>query len=198
MPSHVPLRKFFKRLPFHLGNNLLTYIRFVLVCFIWLGLVPFLTLWVWRIAFEYWSVDIPSQQPSEVADSGSMSGISENRLFGQLKYQHLLYAALRYCFQGQIIMVCVTSVHVLVFSVYAARNNFRNQDDPNVDDVLHFFGMRGPIIQLLSNAMFFILIIALTIGLGLLLPFKVGEIALEVLVPHFSPKPDYIIPCADG
>ena len=57
MPSRVPHRLFLQRLILQLRNNMLTYLRFLLVCFIWLGLVPFLARWIWRFYFRFgdWS-----------------------------------------------------------------------------------------------------------------------------------------------
>ena len=51
MPSRVPRGLFLARLVLQLRNNLLTCLRFLLVCFIWLGVVPFLTRWIWRFYF---------------------------------------------------------------------------------------------------------------------------------------------------
>src|SRR5271168_1137902 len=63
MPSRVPHRLFLQRLVVQLRNNLLTYLRFLLVCFIWLGLVPFCARWIWRFYFRFgdWST---SSDPS--------------------------------------------------------------------------------------------------------------------------------------
>src|ERR1700733_6522742 len=81
MPSRVPHRLFLQRLILQLRNNLVTYLRFILVCFIWLGLVPFVARWLWRFYFRFgdWSV-IPSPPtavlpPTSTSTTDNVTGI---------------------------------------------------------------------------------------------------------------------------
>src|SRR5271168_1494117 len=77
MPSRVPHRLFLQRLILQLRNNLVTYLRFMLVCFIWLGLVPFVARWIWRFYFRFgdWSA-IPS--PPTVALPATTTNTTDN------------------------------------------------------------------------------------------------------------------------
>jgi hypothetical protein len=127
MPSRVPHRLFLKRLILQLRNNLLTYLRFLLVCFIWLGLVPFLARWIWRFYFRFgdWSV-IPTTPPANNSTTeetavpvvmAETTGILEEGFFGWLRGQDIWTAILRDCFQGQIITICLVAVFVVVFLI---------------------------------------------------------------------------------
>lgn len=121
MPSRVPHRLFIKRLIVQLRNNLLTYLRFLLVCFIWLGLVPFCARWIWRFYFRFgdWSAESPSPPTNTTVTEPASSdrGILEDGFFGWLKGGDLWTAVLRDCFQGQIITICLVAVFVVVFLI---------------------------------------------------------------------------------
>lgn len=121
MPSRVPHRLFIKRLIIQLRNNVLTYLRFLLVCFIWLGLVPFCARWIWRFYFRFgdWSVEsLPPPTNTTVTEPiTSERGIFEDGFFGWLKGGDLWTAVLRDCFQGQIITICLVAVFVVVFLI---------------------------------------------------------------------------------
>jgi hypothetical protein len=127
MPSRVPHRLFIQRLILQLRNNVMTYLRFLLVCFIWLGLVPFCARWIWRFYFRFgdWSADSPSTAPSTTnitasntqAEPSIERGIFEDGFFGWLKGGDLWTAVLRDCFQGQIITICLVAVFVVVFLI---------------------------------------------------------------------------------
>lgn len=124
MPSRVPHRLFLQRLFLQLQNNVLIYLRFVLVCFIWLGLVPFLARWIWRFYFRFgdWSAHAPSTQTQppadgEPSDATEPSGFWEDGFFGWLKGHDFWTAVLRDCFQGQIITICLVAVFVIVFLI---------------------------------------------------------------------------------
>src|SRR5271170_6058891 len=142
MPSRVPHRLFLQRLILQLRNNLVTYLRFMLVCFIWLGLVPFVARWIWRFYFRFgdWSV-LPAPPPTispntttsttdnvtdllpppadieDTVGNGSVSGVLEEGFFGWLRGQDIWTAILRDCFQGQIITICLVAVFVVVFLI---------------------------------------------------------------------------------
>jgi hypothetical protein len=132
MPSRVPHHLFFKRLILQLRNNLVTYLRFLLVCFIWLGLVPFLARWIWRFYFRFgdWSASrtSPSTTPNAtdttetnstdpVTNATVSHGVFEDGVFGWLRGQDLWTSVLRDCFQGQIITICLVAVFVVVFLI---------------------------------------------------------------------------------
>jgi hypothetical protein len=121
MPSRVPHRLFFQRLLFQLRDNILTYLRFLLVCFIWLGLVPFLARWIWRFYFRFgdWSADMtpPTNATMPEGNSTHVHVVFEDGLFGWLKGQDLWTSVLRDCFQGQIITICLVAVFVVVFLI---------------------------------------------------------------------------------
>lgn len=132
MPSRVPHRLFFKRLILQLKDNLVTYLRFLLVCFIWLGLVPFLARWIWRFYFRFgdWSAsrtsstitsnttDTKDTNSTDLATNATIShGIFEDGVFGWLRGQDLWTSVLRDCFQGQIITICLVAVFVIVFLI---------------------------------------------------------------------------------
>jgi E3 ubiquitin-protein ligase DOA10 len=130
MPSRVPHRLFLRRLILQLRNNMLIYLRFLLVCFIWLGLVPFVARWIWRFYFRFgdWSsvvtlsstnttVTPATNETAEVVPEPEKSGLLENGFFGWLKGQDLWTAILRDCFQGQIITICLVVVFVVVFLI---------------------------------------------------------------------------------
>jgi E3 ubiquitin-protein ligase DOA10 len=121
MPSRVPHHLFIQRLLLQLRNNILTYLRFLLVCFIWLGLVPFLARWIWRFYFRFgdWSAR-PTPSPtttSNATESTEKSGVLEDGFFGLLRGQDIWTAVLRDCFQGQIITICLVAVFVVVFLI---------------------------------------------------------------------------------
>jgi hypothetical protein len=120
MPSRVPHRLFLQRLLLQVRHNLVTYLRFLLVCFIWLGLVPFLARWIWRFYFRFgdWSsndavkVDDPTKFHQNVT-----AGIFEDGFFGWLRGHDIWTAILRDCFQGQIITICLVAVFIVVFLI---------------------------------------------------------------------------------
>lgn len=126
MPSRVPHLLFVKRLFVQLRNNILTYLRFLLVCFVWLGLVPFLARWIWRFYFRFgdWSAR-PTPTPSPTITSNDTvkteltqkPGVLEEGFFGLLKGQDIWTAVLRDCFQGQVITICLVSVFVVIFLI---------------------------------------------------------------------------------
>src|SRR5271170_3492238 len=129
MPSRVPHRLFLQRLILQFRNNMLTYLRFLLVCFIWLGLVPFLARWIWRFYFRFgdWSAQIASPPPANITPEVEVAepietpevavGVFEEGFFGWLKGQDIWTAVLRDCFQGQIITICLVAVFVVVFLI---------------------------------------------------------------------------------
>src|SRR5271155_3645466 len=143
MPSRVPHRLFLQRLILQLRNNLVTSLRFMLVCFIWLGLVPFVARWIWRFYFRFgdWSAipspptvalpatttnttdnvtDLPSPSVAAIEDSvgnATSGGVLEEGFFGWLRGQDIWTAILRDCFQGQIITICLVAVFVVVFLI---------------------------------------------------------------------------------
>ncbi|KAJ1924579.1 hypothetical protein IWQ60_005112, partial [Tieghemiomyces parasiticus] len=53
MPQHIPLLVVGKRVIIHAGTAVLTAIRLVLVAFVWLILLPYMTVWILR--FFFWS-----------------------------------------------------------------------------------------------------------------------------------------------
>ena len=123
MPSRVPHHLFIQRLVLQLRNNLLTYLRFLLVCFIWLGLVPFVARWIWRFYFRFgdWSASVSPQmnitEAPKVQGNDTLSGVLVEGFFGWLKGQDIWTAILRDCFQGQIITICLVAVFVVVFLI---------------------------------------------------------------------------------
>jgi hypothetical protein len=131
MPSRVPHRLFVQRLLLQLRNNVLTYLRFLLVCFIWLGLVPFVARWIWRFYFRFgdWSA-IPTAIPSEPSPPAPPANSNETQneipgganvfdegFFGWLRGRDIWTSVLRDCFQGQIITICLVAVFVVVFLI---------------------------------------------------------------------------------
>lgn len=129
MPSRVPHKLFVQRLLLQLRNNVLTYLRFLLVCFIWLGLVPFLARWIWRFYFRFgdWSaIPVPAEPTpaatpttsnetqTEVPDG---STVFDEGFFGWLRGKDIWTSVLRDCFQGQIITICLVAVFVVVFLI---------------------------------------------------------------------------------
>ena len=135
MPSRVPHRLFLKRLVLQLRNNMLTYLRFFLVCFIWLGLVPFVARWIWRFYFRFgdWSVSPPPPtfnttavtlastdnitETQVASDDSAGRGVLEDGFFGWLRGQDIWTSILRDCFQGQIITICLVAVFVVIFLI---------------------------------------------------------------------------------
>src|SRR5579859_2372503 len=130
MPSRVPHKLFVKRLLGQLRKNVVTYLRFLLVCFIWLGLVPFLARWIWRFYFRFgdWSVmNVPSETApppvptnTTTADTQAAadgSNLFDEGFFGWLRGKDIWTSVLRDCFQGQIITICLVAVFVVVFLI---------------------------------------------------------------------------------
>jgi hypothetical protein len=126
-------------------KNVITYLRFLLVCFIWLGLVPFLARWIWRFYFRFgdWSVihinpaetttpDIPANNTTEThterADAGN---VFDEGFFGWLRGRDIWTSVLRDCFQGQIITICLVAVFVVVFLIreWVMQNAVQAVDD---------------------------------------------------------------------
>jgi hypothetical protein len=161
MPSRVPHRLFLQRLILQLRNNLVTYLRFMLVCFIWLGLVPFVARWIWRFYFRFgdWSAiptpptvvlpdntthttdnvtDLPSPSAAAIEDTvgnATSGGVLEEGFFGWLRGQDVWTAILRDCFQGQIITICLVAVFVVVFLIreWVMQNAVAVIEEPPVD-----------------------------------------------------------------
>lgn len=55
MPKNLPPLLFLSRASKHVGQTILLWLRFVLVCFVWLGVLPWVVRWMWR--FWFWLGD---------------------------------------------------------------------------------------------------------------------------------------------
>ena len=158
MPSRVPHGLFLQRLILQFRNNVLTYLRFLLVCFIWLGLVPFLARWIWRFYFRFgdWSAVVmltptnttttpAANETAEQVPVAEKSGLLEEGFFGWLKGQDLWTAILRDCFQGQIITICLVAVFVVVFLIreWVMQNAVAVIEEGPVDDAIHLHHQHG-------------------------------------------------------
>lgn len=55
MPKHLPPLLFLSRASKHIVKTILLWLRFVLVCFVWLGILPWVVRWMWR--FWFWLGD---------------------------------------------------------------------------------------------------------------------------------------------
>ena len=55
MPKHLPILLFMSRAVRHIGTTILTWLRFLLVCYVWLGILPWTVRWMWR--FWFWLGD---------------------------------------------------------------------------------------------------------------------------------------------
>ena len=138
MPSRVPHSLFVKRIIVQLQNDMLTYLRFLLVCFIWLGLVPLLARWIWRFYFRFGDYSLlatlgsppaaatPTEEATNTtAEDHAASAIAGQGpgtlwgegVFGWLRGEDVWTGILRDCFQGQIITICLVAVFVVVFLI---------------------------------------------------------------------------------
>jgi hypothetical protein len=143
MPSQVPHRLFLRRIVVQLQNNMLTYLRFLLVCFIWLGLVPLLARWIWRFYFRFGAYSlIPPELPTPPAETNVTAPLPERKsgvwgegVFGWLGGEDIWSGILRDCFQGQIITICLVAVFVVVFLIreWVMQNALEVLEEPAVD-----------------------------------------------------------------
>lgn len=91
MPQELPAPVFAKELCFHAARTVLTWMRFVLVAFVWLGWLPWSMRAIWRGLF--WLAD--GRWPSSGAHQSRLSALAENRLSqlaanGTTPFQHTL------------------------------------------------------------------------------------------------------------
>ncbi|KAG0184839.1 hypothetical protein DFQ28_010358, partial [Apophysomyces sp. BC1034] len=129
MPERVPARVLLQQCLRRTGSLAQTTLRAIVVMVVWLVLLPFLTLWVWRLLF--WSGErlIFPMQGALTVDA------SETRhLFD---FRKLLVD----CFEGQIITVFVIVVFVAayLFREWVIQNMpaEAEEDDPDLPDLVH-------------------------------------------------------------
>jgi hypothetical protein len=128
---------------------MLTYLRFLLVCFIWLGLVPLLARWIWRFYFRFGAYSlIPPEPPSTTTttpETNVTSPLPERRtgwwgdgVFGWLGGEDIWSGILRDCFQGQIITICLVAVFVVVFLIreWVMQNALEVLEEPAVEGLV--------------------------------------------------------------
>ncbi|KAJ1306920.1 hypothetical protein OPQ81_007903 [Rhizoctonia solani] len=71
MPKHLPAKLFLRKLSLQAAKVVVTSLRLVMISVIWLAILPYLTLWVWRFYFwtgealAYWVVgrELPDRTP---------------------------------------------------------------------------------------------------------------------------------------
>ncbi|KAH7335166.1 hypothetical protein B0J17DRAFT_668903 [Rhizoctonia solani] len=71
MPNRLPAELFLRKLSFQMAKVVVTSLRLVMISVIWLAILPYLTLWVWRFYFwtgealAYWVVgrELPDKTP---------------------------------------------------------------------------------------------------------------------------------------
>ena len=56
MPKNLPPLLFLSKASKHVCQTILLWLRFVLVCFVWLGVLPWVVRWMWR--FWFWLGDV--------------------------------------------------------------------------------------------------------------------------------------------
>ena len=144
MPSQVPHRLFLRRIVTQLHNNILTYLRFLLVCFIWLGLVPLLARWIWRFYFRFGSHSLATLEPPSSAETNvtvpalpeRKTGVWGEGVFGWLGGEDVWSGILRDCFQGQIITICLVAVFVVVFLIreWVMQNALEVLEEPAIPE----------------------------------------------------------------
>ena len=55
MPKNLPPLLFMSRASKHLASTIMLWLRFILVAFVWLGILPWVVRWMWR--FWFWLGD---------------------------------------------------------------------------------------------------------------------------------------------
>ena len=116
MPRNIPLPLFLSKIITHCASSLVVWMRFVLVCFVWLGCIPWATRWIWRGFF--WLGD------------GGFLGLdaeaSESSSFLHLTSSPRVNRLLVDCFQGQVITGALVLIFITVFLIreWVVQNAF--------------------------------------------------------------------------
>lgn len=125
---------------------MLTYLRFLLVCFIWLGLVPLLARWIWRFYFRFGAYSLIPPEPAIAPETNATTpalaerkaGVWGEGVFGWLGGEDVWSGILRDCFQGQIITICLVAVFVVVFLIreWVMQNALEVLEEPAVEGLV--------------------------------------------------------------
>lgn len=112
MPTSIPKIIFLGHLKNMLCSIFKLSIRACLVCFIWLGLVPFITVWIWR--FYFWNADTTNYLFNKYFLSTAQNSNNETLIINEK--ENNIWKTLMYdCLQGWLISSIVTVVFIAGF-----------------------------------------------------------------------------------
>ncbi|CAE6382190.1 unnamed protein product [Rhizoctonia solani] len=123
MPNRLPAELFLRKLSLQMAKVVITSLRLVMISVIWLAILPYLTLWVWRFYFwtgealAYWVVgrELPDKTPplsvhTSVAND-TQAPLPSRPLWATFLPQDLGADI----FKGQIITIAVVIVFLTIF-----------------------------------------------------------------------------------
>ena len=162
MPTSIPKIIFLGHLKNMLCSIFKLSIRACLVCFIWLGLVPFITVWICR--FYFWNADTTNQQENQnqTIPNQIINQIDENL---QPEQQH-----------EDIVNVPRNQENENIDNV--ANGGAGGPED--IDGILEAIGMKGSIYMLFQNSGLMTLLMSLCLGVGIWLPYILGVFFITV------------------
>ncbi|CAE6440306.1 unnamed protein product [Rhizoctonia solani] len=123
MPNRLPAELFLRKLSLQMAKVVITSLRLVMISVIWLAILPYLTLWVWRFYFwtgealAYWVVgrELPSRTPPPPTPPPTEETTQTpppSRPLWATVIPHDLGADI---FKGQIITIAVVIVFLTIF-----------------------------------------------------------------------------------
>ncbi|KAG8733382.1 hypothetical protein FRC11_006727 [Ceratobasidium sp. 423] len=125
MPKRLPAELFLRKLSLQMAKIVITSLRLVMISVIWLAILPYLTLWVWRFYFwtgealAYWVVgrELPDRTPPPLpAPTSTEENTQTQTPPPRLPWATFLPQDLGAdIFKGQIITIAVVIVFLTIF-----------------------------------------------------------------------------------
>ncbi|KAF8677376.1 hypothetical protein RHS04_05713 [Rhizoctonia solani] len=146
MPDRLPAELFLRKLSLQMAKVLITSLRLVMISVIWLAILPYLTLWVWRFYFwtgealAHWVVgrELPDKTPPPPAHPSSSANDTQTPLPSRPLWATFLPHDLGAdIFKGQIITIAVVIVFLTIFLlrewiIQNARPGVFGDEEPDV------------------------------------------------------------------
>lgn len=128
MPSHIPRLLFIKRALICVAKWFTQALHFFLVAFVWLGLLPYVTVWCWRWYFYFGNAIISTTKRTHVDESvlailaeydrtasNTTVTSSDSSEDEQTQWKSILWTIINDIFQGQTITCSLVVIFVVIF-----------------------------------------------------------------------------------
>ncbi|KAF8455309.1 hypothetical protein BGX38DRAFT_1267228 [Terfezia claveryi] len=145
MPKNLPPLLFLSRASKHIAKTILLWLRLVLVCFVWLGILPWVVRWMWRFWFwlgdggwAWWrrrpyfvesplpknatfaediNNDLGGNQTTDSLEGGGLSDLGNGGLFVNITRSETLNKIFLDTFEGQILTALIVVTFVMIFLI---------------------------------------------------------------------------------